>query len=93
MDISVLFVGLPEWNVCTICAVLSGSIQPELRTNCSKCYAVIILEKNLILVEEEKQVEDPPQDDNMMIDSDRSERITAFLERSFPVNSYAKSSS
>lgn len=93
MDISVLFVGLPEGHVCTICAVLSGSVQPELRTNCSKCYAVIILEKNLILVEKEKEEEDPRQDDNMTIDSDRSERITAFLQWSFPVNSYAKSSS
>lgn len=45
LDISVLFVGLPDWYFHTICAVLSRSIQLELRTNCTKCYAMINLEK------------------------------------------------
>lgn len=44
LDISVLFVGLPDWYFCAICAVLSRSVQPELTTNCTKCYAMIILE-------------------------------------------------
>lgn len=58
MGISV-FVGLLDWYFCTICAVLSRSITPELRTKRTKCYAMITLKKNLILVAKEKKVEEP----------------------------------
>lgn len=47
-------VGLPGCLLCALGAVLSRGVQPEPRTN-----SVIIFEKNLILVGEEKQVEGP----------------------------------
>lgn len=51
---SLLFPGFPEWHLCIICAVLSRRVQPQLKTSSTECCAMISLEKNLILIAEDK---------------------------------------
>lgn len=49
-----LFLVFHACHFCIICAVLSRRVQPQLKTSCTECCAMIILKKNLVLIAEDK---------------------------------------